>query len=144
MLWARLTNLSKGWQVHREMSVAALGNIKAPLDYRDTWQRACDDITDQDFVQRACDDITDQDLEGSDDADTTAELLRKPRTRRADALALRWKTKTVAIWSSLEATTGDQTGALRRTSIRLLGTPPSATSRSASGTRGQSQSCLSQ
>ena len=50
--------------------MAALGNIKAPLDYRDTWQRACDDITDQD-------------LEGSDDADTSAELLRK----RPDALA---------------------------------------------------------
>ena len=86
MLWGRLTNLSKEWQIHREVSVAAMSSIDAPLHYRDTWQRACDDITDQD-------------LEGSDDADTSAELLRK----RPDALALRWKTKTVAI---LEFTRG--------------------------------------
>lgn len=66
--------------------MAAMSSIDAPLHYRDTWQRACDDITDQD-------------LEGSDDADTSAELLRK----RPDALALRWKTKTVAI---LEFTRG--------------------------------------
>ena len=63
-----------------------MSNIEAPLHYSDTWQRACDDITDQD-------------LEGSDDAETSAELLRK----RPDALALRWKTKTVAI---LEFTRG--------------------------------------
>ena len=57
-----------------------MSNIEPPLEYRDTWQRVCDNITDQD-------------LEGSDEADTSAELLRK----LPDALALRWKTKTVEI-----------------------------------------------
>ena len=100
MLWGRLTNSSQGWQIHREVSVTALGNIEAPLDCRHTWQPACDDIADQD-------------LEGSEDADTSAELLRK----RPDPFALSWKTK-------LEATTGDQTGTLRRISIEDGSVPP--------------------
>ena len=29
MLWGCLTNLSKEWQIHREVLVAAMGNIKA-------------------------------------------------------------------------------------------------------------------
>ena len=53
----------------------ALGGIKIPLNCRDKRQRACDDITDK---------PVDSELEGSDDADASAELLHK----RSDALAL--------------------------------------------------------
>ena len=74
MLWGRLTNSSKGWQIHREVSVVALGN-RARLNCRNAWERACDDMSDQD-------------LEGSDDADTFAGRRASPQATRFPRIEL--------------------------------------------------------
>ena len=73
-LWGRLTNSSKGWQIHREVSVVALGN-RARLNCRNAWERACDDMSDQD-------------LEGSDDADTFAGRRASPQATRFPRIEL--------------------------------------------------------
>ena len=72
------------------MQSSSNGNAQARL--RACFVPVCE-LAQSDTWQCAYDDITDQDLEGSDDADTSAKLLRK----RSVDLALRWKTKTVAI-----------------------------------------------
>ena len=86
-LWGRLAQAPSRWEIHREVSVASLSCVEAPLDCRDTWQRTCDELAESD-------------LEGpEDDSDLCAGLLRK----RPDALAFRWGSKSVMI---LEFTRG--------------------------------------
>ena len=84
--------------------MAALCNVKAPLDCRDT----CDDITTKTWK-----------------AQTTQ--TRPPSCSASDPTPSRCagRPRQWQYLSSLEATTGDQTGTLRRTSIRRIGTPPS-------------------
>ena len=62
------------------MSTAALLGMEAPLDCRDEWQRAMDDMSDLD-------------LEADGDPARAAGLLRK----RQDGLAINWGRKTVLI-----------------------------------------------
>ena len=82
-LWGRLTNSSKGWQIHREVSVVALGN-RARLNCRNAWERGVRAMTCLTRTWKARTTLT---------RPPAAKLLRK----RPDFLALSWKTKTVAI-----------------------------------------------
>ena len=80
LLWDRLGQASPQWAIHREMSIASLLGMEAPLDCRDEWQRAMDDMSDLD-------------LDADGDPALAAGLLRK----RPDGLAINWGRKTVLI-----------------------------------------------
>ena len=81
LLWGRLGQASPKWVIHREMSVMSLLGMEAPLDCRDEWQRAMDDLSDLD-------------LDGPDgDPALGAGLLRK----RPDGFAINWGRKTVLV-----------------------------------------------
>ena len=80
LLWNRLGQASPQWAIHREMSIASLLGMEAPLDCRDEWQRAMDDMSDLD-------------LDADGDPALAAGLLRK----RPDGLAINWGRKTVLI-----------------------------------------------
>ena len=78
LLWGRLGQASQQWAIHCEMSIASLLGMEAPLDCRDEWQRAMDDMSDLD-------------LDADGDPALAAGLLRP------DRLAVNWGRKTVLI-----------------------------------------------
>jgi len=73
MLWQRVERLQSKWQVVREITVAGLLGLQAPVDRRDEWCRAWDALHDEA-------------LEVTGDAVGPAGLLRK----RPDAAAIHW------------------------------------------------------
>ena len=72
--------MSPQWAIHREMSTASLLGIGAPLDCRNEWQRAIDDISDLDLA-----------------ADGDPTLVAGLLCKRPDGLAINWGHKTVLI-----------------------------------------------
>ena len=73
MLWQRVERLQSKWQVVREITVAGLLGLQAPVDRRDEWCRAWDALHDEA-------------LEVTGDAVGLSGLLRK----RPDAAAIHW------------------------------------------------------
>ena len=51
-LWKRLWQTSTRFVIHREMTVESLRGIEAPLDCRDEWQRALDELIDSDMASQ--------------------------------------------------------------------------------------------
>ena len=85
-LWDRLGQASTRFVIYREMTVESLQGVEAPLDCRDEWHRALDELMDSD-------------LAGPDSEVEAADLLGK----RPDGVAFHWGRKTVLI---LEFTRG--------------------------------------
>jgi hypothetical protein len=83
-LWNKLGHTAARVVIYREMTVESLRGIEAPLDCRDEWQRALDELTDSDLAGPEA---------------VAADMLRK----RPDGIALHWGEKTVLI---LEFTRG--------------------------------------
>jgi len=83
-LWNRLGQTAARVVIYREMTVESLRGVEAPLDCRDEWQRALDELTDSDLAGPEA---------------VAADMLRK----RPDGIALHWGEKTVLI---LEFTRG--------------------------------------
>jgi len=73
MLWQRVVQLQSKWQVVRELTVAGLLGLAAPVDRRDEWCRVWDAVSDDDF-----------DVAG--DPEQLMGMLRK----RPDAIAIDW------------------------------------------------------
>ena len=69
------------WQVYRELTVADLMSVQAPVDGYDQWQRMCDELQDED-------------LEGSEEEAEAAASLRR---KRPDAFLISWGRRRLVI-----------------------------------------------